>query len=337
VAKGVLMGSGEGKGFDSWENFDSTKRWMNKLQARRKGALSTRRVFVYYLTRFCQFAKKNPDQLITERKQHLKVDDEFIRRRHEETVESFAKELREGKASPNTISTAIAAVRSFYKSNYMPLVEVDVPTGFALRQLSVPSKEQLKALCETDRVEHQPWLKAWILAQSESGLGNVDLLKLELRSKWCHSAQYGYLGEQLRNQVTPIHIHVIREKTFSSGVGWFDTFLGERSIEALKDYVDFRQPRLFNKSSRTIQLEVRKAGEEASISTKDTPLVPYSFRKYFITRLKLAGVNNDVVEYMAGHSLGKVRAAYFIPSVMELRNLYSKYYSTLDIYHYTEG
>lgn len=317
----------------SWSVFGSSRRWMDRLKARRKDSASTQRVFLYYLTRFCHFTKKNPDQLIAERKQHLKADDEFIKRRHEESVESFAKMLKEGKASPNTISTAVAAIRSFYKSNYRPLIEVGVPSGFALRQLSVPTREQLQALCETGRVEQQPWLKAWILAQSESGLSNVDLLKLELKSKWCHSAQFGYLGEQLRNKVTPIHIHVIREKTFSSGLGWFDTFLGERAIEALKDYVDFRKPRLFDKSSRTIQLEVRKAGEEAGISTKDTPLVPYSFRKYFITRLKLAGMNNDVVEYMAGHSLGKVRAAYFVPSVIELRNLYSKYYPTLDIYH----
>jgi len=321
----------------SWENFDSTKRWMIKLWARRKGAPSTERVFLYYLARFCHFVRLNPDQLIMQRKQHLKSDDEFLRRKHEETAESFAKMLKEEKFSPNTISTAIAALRSFYKSNYMPLIEVGVPSGFALRQLSVPSREQLQALCETERVELQPWLKAWILAQSESGLSNVDLLKLKLESKWCYSAEYGYLGEQLMNQVNPIHIHVIREKTISSGLGWFDTFFGERSVQALKDYVDLRQPRLFDKSSRTIQLEVKKAGEEAGISTKDAPLVPYSFRKYFMTRLKLAGMNNDVVEYMAGHSLGKVRAAYFVPSVMELRNLYSKYYHTLDIYHDTEG
>jgi len=199
----------------SWENFDSTKRWMIKLQARRKGAPSTLRVFLYYLACFCQFAKKNPDQLIAERKQQLKADDECIKHRHEERVESFAKILKERKASPNTISTAIAAIRSFYKSNYLPLIEVSVPAGFALRQLSVPTREQLKALCETDRVEHEPWLKAWILAQSESGLSNVDLLKLELKSKWCQSAQFGYLGEQLRNRVTPVHIHIIREKTFS--------------------------------------------------------------------------------------------------------------------------
>ena len=85
----------------NWENFDSTKRWMNKLKARRKGSASTQRVFLYYLARFCQFAKKDPDLLITERKQHLKADDESMMRKHEELVEKFSTSLREKNASPN--------------------------------------------------------------------------------------------------------------------------------------------------------------------------------------------------------------------------------------------
>ena len=40
-------------------------------------------------------------------------------------------------------------------------------------------------------------------------------------------------------------------------------------------------------------------------------------RKYFNTWMKLARLNETLVEYWMGHSLGKVRGAHFIPPVKE--------------------
>lgn len=313
--------------------FSTVQRWMSRLESKRKGSPSTRKVFLYYLSRFCyQVAKKTPDQLIAERKIHLQSDDEMIRRKHEEMVETYAKMLRKEGASPNTASTAVATVRSFYRSNYYGLVEVSAPPPFALRHLKVPDKKELRAVCETTRVKKQPWLKAWILAQSESGLANIDLLKLELESKWCHSAEFGFLGEQLKNGTVPVHLHIVREKTMASGLGWHDTFFGERSVEVLQGYVDYRRPKVFDLAGdREVQIQVKKAGEDAGISSDDTPLSPYSFRKYFFTTLKLAGVNDTLVEYWGGHSLGRVKGAYFVPPVQDQVHVYEKYYPKLRI------
>jgi len=98
----------------SWFDFHSIKRWMNKLVAKGKGSASTQRVFLCYFDRFCNFVRETPDQLIEERKLHLRSDDEFLRRKHEELAEKFSTVLRDReKASPNTVATAVAAVRSF--------------------------------------------------------------------------------------------------------------------------------------------------------------------------------------------------------------------------------
>jgi len=316
----------------SWFDFYSIRRWMDKLKAKRKGSLSTQRVFLYYFGRFCHFARMTPDQLIDERKRHLKSDDEFLRRKHEELVEKFSTMLRENeKATPNTIATAVAAVRSFYKSNYMPLLEVSVPTPFPLRQSKVPTPKELRAMCDIADDEKDHLIKAWILCQAESGMSNIDLHKLELESKRCHSIEFGYIGEQLKNGTVPLHIHIVREKTMTSGLGWYDTFLGERACEALKGYVDFCKPCLFDVSDRTVQLKIRNISLKAGVGTKEVPVRPYDLRKYFNTRLKLAGMNETLVEYMMGHSLGRVKGAYFVPPVIELRKVYTQYYPYISI------
>jgi len=315
----------------SWQDFESTRRWMDRLKARRKGSSSTQRVFLYYLARFCQFAKKNPDQITTERKQHLKADDEFMRRKHEELVEKFSTGLREKNASSNTVATAVAAVCSFYRSNYASLIEVSVPTPYPIRQTRVPTPEELRAIVDVCDDEHDAVVKAWLLCQAESGMSNIDIHKLELESRWCRSPEFGYVGEQLKNGTVPLHVHVVREKTIASGLGWYDTFFGKHAVEALKEHVDFSKPRLFNVSDRTIQLKLRKISVKAGIATEEVPVRPYDLRKYFNTRLKLAGVNETLVEYMMGHSLGRVRGAYFVPPVLELRKVYSQYYPYISI------
>jgi len=316
----------------NWFDFYSIRRWMDKLKAKRKGSISTQRVFLYYFGRFCHFAKITPDQLIDERKRHLKSDDEFLRRKHEELVEKFSTMLRENeKATPNTIATAVAAVRSFYKSNYMPLLEVSVPTPFPLRQSKVPTPQELRAMGDIADDEKDQLIKAWILCQAESGMSNIDLHKLELESKRCHSAEFGHIGEQLKNGTVPLHIHIVREKTMASGLGWHDTFFGKNAVAALNEHVDFSKPCLFNVSDRTIQLKLREISIKAGVGTGEVPVRPYDLRKYFNTRLKLAGMNETLVEYMMGHSLGRVKGAYFVPPVMELRKVYWQYYPRISI------
>jgi len=273
-----------------------------------------------------------PDQLIDERKRHLKSDDEFLRRKHEELAEKFSTMLRDREeASPNTVATAVAAVRSFYKANYMPLVEVSVPTPYPIREAKVPTPKELRAMVDICDDEKDILTKAWILCQAESGISNIDLHKLELESKWCHSAELGYIGEQLKNGTVPLHIHIVREKTMTSGLGWYDTFLGERACEALKEYVDFSKPCLFDVSDRTIQLKIREISMKAGVGSKEVPVRPYDLRKYFNTRLKLAGLNETICEYFMGHSLGRVKGAYFVPPVMELRKIYTRYYPYISI------
>jgi len=323
----------------SWEDFESTQRWMQRLSARRKGAKSTKDLFLYYLSEFCKFTKKNPDELITQRRENQKSDDEVVQRRIEEQVEAFSIYVRKNlgrvkgeDAAPNTVSTAVAAVRSFFRYNYKPLVEVAVPSPYPVRQNKIPQPEELRALVESCK---DKLLKAWILCQGTSGISNIDLLKLEFRSKWCHSVDFGFIGEQLKKGIEPLHIHIVREKTAASGLGWYDTFIGTHGCEALNEFVDFSRSRLFNVSNRSIETKIRDLGIAAEIATPEAPIRPYSLRKYFETRLQFAKVTETFIDYMMGHSLGKVKGAYAVPAPVELRQFYVEHYRFLNPFQKT--
>jgi integrase len=313
------------------ESFESVVRWHTKLKAKSGGRpTSTSRVWDHYLKLFCEkVAHKNPDELIAERREHLKSDDEFIRRKHEELVTKFILKLQKHGAPPNTVNTAVAGIRSFYAANYLPLTSIETPRGISVRTVRIPTPEDLRKVCEVA----DPMTKAYILCAKDCGMAISDMLRLSL--DWT-SPLYGSLKQQLKNNRVPLHLYVVREKTSIT----FNTFLGPDAIQSLKDWPP---PRLVQTSSRLfpcVDKTIRNRLALASIRAKlGYVLQSHALRKFFTTYLKLAGVNEALVEYWCGHSLGAVRGAYFMPQaesavlprIEEMAKVYMENYKVIRV------
>jgi len=118
----------------------------------------------------------------------------------------------------------------------------------------------------------------------------------------------------------------------------------------LKEYLElnggsgriFRSPSNPKKgmSARSIEQQVKAIAIKAKVATKETPITPYSFRKFFNTNLKYAGVNEAIVEMMMGHSIGRVRGAYLVTGaggsmsgmpISKLAEVYMQAYDSIDI------
>ncbi|MCJ7698702.1 hypothetical protein MUO56_00430, partial [Candidatus Bathyarchaeota archaeon] len=52
--------------------FETGKRWLDKVKMEKTGSKQTQEEYAYRLQKFCEWAKKTPDQLVAERKQQLK-------------------------------------------------------------------------------------------------------------------------------------------------------------------------------------------------------------------------------------------------------------------------
>lgn len=305
---------------------DSIKRMLTSISAKKGRAVSesTRQTYFIYIRRFCDFCGKTPDELIKERRSDWKSDDIFVRRRHEEKLKEFAGYLREEGYSSNTIATATGAVKSLYTSNYHPMIEVNIPSGRAVRVYKIPTTEELTQVIDS---ANRPWHGAFMMLTKDCGISLQDMLALKLIDG---SPIYGSITDQLKKGQVPIHLNITREKTRFK----YHTFLGEDSVEMLNNDAIFPDmtstnisynKRLFPYHPSTIQDAMKALGDKRGW----TSFTPYSLRKWFRTQLTLSDMNEAIIETMMGHSIGKVKEAYLVPPPQKLIEIYEKHYPAL--------
>jgi integrase len=290
------------------EVYDSVKRWLNKLEAKSRSVdfskSSTKRAALYWLRVYCKFLKTNPDSLMADRNETLKSGSKATQRKHEELLDDFIIQLRRNDKSPNTISTATGLVRSFYKANYADLKEVTRVKIYKVRPFKVPMVEDIRKICKVA----DPYTKAWICSQKDSGLGNIDLLRLSLNTL---SSEFGTIKTQLKKGIVPIHLEIRRQKTGEAT----HSFLGPNAIDTLNEYLPpkSRKSVIFYMSDRTIQKRIKTLAIQTKVASESVPVTPYTLRKFFNTTMKyIAKVPESVVETWMGHSIGRVRSAYSV-------------------------
>jgi len=290
---------------------------LTSISQRRGGVVSksTKTTFLIYIKRFCEFCGMTPDELIDDRKNDWKSDDIFTRRRHEEKLMEFAQHLRAEGYKSNTVSTAIGAVRSLYRTNYLPMTEVNIPSGRPVREYKVPTKEELIQAIDMTRV---PWHGAFMMLTKDCGISLQDMLSLKMGDG---SPIYGSIKQQIKKGQVPVHLHIVREKTQFT----YDTFLGTDSYEALNSIEPTNE--LFPYADSTIQYAMKDIGEELGWKH----FTPYSLRKWFRTQLTLSDMNDALIETMMGHALGRVRAAYLVPPPQKFIEIYDKHYPALKL------
>jgi integrase len=305
------------------EVYETIRKWLTKLEAKNRGLdfnkSSTKRAGLYWLGKYLKFLSTtperptNPDALIVERLKQLENSNLQTKRKQEEFFEEWIVQLKRKPYAPNSMATATGLVRSFYKANHGPLSEVTPIRAYNIRSFKVPTVKDLKKMCD---IADLP-LKTFILCAKDSGLPTGDLLSLSLNTL---SSEYGTIKSQLKKGINPVHIEMRRGKTKER----IDSFFGSNAIEALKEYANlkgginasriFRSPSNPTKpmSIRSIEQQVKSLASKAKVATKEVPITPYKLRVFFNTYMKLAGVNESIVERWMGHSIGKVRSAYLV-------------------------
>lgn len=192
--------------------------------------------------------------------------------------------------------------------------------------------EDIKKMCRTADIA----TRAWICTQKDAGLGNIDLIKLNLGNL---SSRYGTIRRQLNKGIVPIHVEIHRQKTGER----VDSFFGPNAIDALNDYLAGRTKGVIfgaGMSMRTIQKRVKAISIKSRVATKSRPVTPYCFRTAFNTLMKKSGLNEAIAERMMGHSIGRVRGAYLaigegdvisgLP-ISDLASQYMQHYGAINV------
>jgi len=104
--------------------FDLVKTWLNNVAISHSNSNRTRVAYINNFQRFCNFIGKTPEQIMIE---YDGSTDRGFKREYARYIKGFmSAELEKGMAQ-NTINTRLAAVKSFFKYNDLPLGYIPAP------------------------------------------------------------------------------------------------------------------------------------------------------------------------------------------------------------------
>lgn len=328
------------------EKHETVKRWITSIMTSKTRSEGTKKIYLWQLARFCKWAGKNPDELIREREKHLKSKDEKVKHQHEELLTRYFAELEERGLARWSALSATTAVRSFYKSNYVPL-QIRTPEAWERRTDKIPTLEEIKQMVDASE---SPLQRAVIIFSAQSGqrVGVITALR------------YGMVRRSLESKELPLHVRVPAELKNRLGQNVnkrriaHDFFVGRDSVEAFNAYLRSRRAAgdeiadedfLFISEKRyrgefvgldemAMNMLVKRAAAKAGLipplkkGTKDkhaeSPIHHHCLRKFYQTAMEQAGVAKPWYEHMMGHKLGKLDRVYSRPSLEQLKEVYRR-------------
>lgn len=247
----------------------------------------------------------------------------------ESELNGFIDYLASADKSSKTILVYFSAVQNFlkYHSFIVSARFLRLPPATP-KKINVKHAWKLEELKEFVNTATNIRDKAIILCLFQSGLSISDLCNLN----------YGDVMEELDERRLPLHIHMYRQKTGEE----FKTFFGRDAIKYLRLYLETRKtltrtsPLFTMSGSNTkrltegaIQARFRRIVKDLSFIKEYelagfNPCRPHSLRSAFRSRLT-GKMDQDLIEFMMGHSLGGQKKAYINLPIDELRELYSNY------------
>jgi len=292
--------------------------------------------YIRALRSFCEWTRKNPDQLIAE---CFNDDGSLNLKRIQKTAKILDEFLGEQEAlgcTQHSLSTISAFIKTFYRVNDITLTlpgKYRIAVTYRGRAIK---PEELQKLIEVADLRE----KAMIAMLATGGFRIGTLLKMK----------YRHVKEDLESGKVPVHIHI--EAELNKGkVCDYDTFINEEAAYYLKLYLEQRRRGTEKLSPETITDEsflfITKRKRRSSLSYASferswknlltklnldkhvgrmREIRIHSLRKFFRTQLVALGVPTEYVEYMMGHKLStyhdvQMKGIEFLRSIYATANL----------------
>lgn len=232
-----------------------------------------------------------------------------------------------GKGASSTLaSTFVNVVRGFY-SMFNIYVKFQgrhaLPKSEVVNKRIIVTSEQVKSLIELTK---NPRDKAIIAILFQSGMDASTLCSL----------RYGQIEAGLANDDYPLKIELRRIKT---KVDYY-TFLGKDAIEMLKTYLEFTKshgakfkpdsPIFLSENNvplkpHNVQSLMHNLAIQSGLVSSDLKyniLGSHALRESFGSILFNNGVNETIIDFLLGHSIGKMSEAYKSVNAESVRKIY---------------
>ena len=293
----------------------------------------TRTGYLNALTKFCNFTKKSPDELINER--HKEILDTNLDETNgiRDSVLDFRKHLEKQKSAPKTIHTHDGAVRSFFSRILGKRAMINVRNydkrHDVRRKDLIPNLEEVKSMIDVSDLEG----KVRIIFVAQTGMRVSDVLKLKV----------GHVQRELESGKIPLVITFVPTKD-SEVIGERMTFLASDGVEILKQYLEWRKrngekvnedsPLFVGRTNRGIKpitqarfnKTIKEAAKKAGLNgdNKFGIMRTHCLRKFFITQLTNHGVEDKVINFLSCHKISDVDRVYWERRPDILRDIYAE-------------
>jgi integrase len=297
---------------ETWiQTFNAGAIWFSKLDS-----FHTKKTYLPHLKKYCDWAKKNPDELIQlkiEGLQNINTAKEFSA---EALLENFISNSKYTATMKNGIRTTVI---SFYRNNRRNLIEVkDVETPEAKKRC--PTTEDILALEGAFSFARDKAL-LWFLASSPIRLNTVT------KMKWCdlkptndREVPYSFTIESARLKGAG------RSKYKGIRHIGFLHWLTVKKLDAYKKelqnkgysindkspiFLAYRkEKKIIAFSSNGIESKFTKASLKAWHDLETKRFSPHDFRDFVQGALENAGINSSIIAPFLGHKVKGIDASY---------------------------
>jgi len=202
--------------------FDVVKAWIDNVAYSHSKSENTEQFYRIGLTDFYQFIDSTPEQTL---KEYEGMTDREFRRKYAQYLRAFISQLSGNGYAINTMKAKVTAVRSFFKYNDLPLGYVPLAKSKVMFHNRDIAKEEIVEILKVSRARD----RAFFCMMAQSGLRPFTLCSLKLK----------HIEPEFSEGKIPCKIEV-PEEIAKGEFGSYFTFMGEESIEHLKEYLNTR-------------------------------------------------------------------------------------------------
>ena len=303
--------------------FDSVRRYLRRSFRDRSGGITpnTGKMYIQRLADFCEQEKRNPDEIV----ENAQKESRLVKRHLENWFDSMLT-----NQDRDTAIGKINTVLGFLGRNDVDRESIGykIPQRKGQKEKDYPfcpTRDQLLKAFNLDVWKIKELgkdMQLFLLAESQSGLSEVDLLTLDIRddsaARWAGFKDYECIDKQLAKGKDPVSVVIRRTK--EQGALQI-TFFGIEVIERL----DRRKTRLFGFPEDGRNL--RKYFEIVQETLHEPKFATHSLRRYFETCLEAAGLNQKSIDRMMGHGLRDIGGRYSGLRPEDLEPMYERAYT----------